>query len=79
MKVEYEKIMNMKIEELNKKGIKAISFEEAIKDLTPEQLERFLEARKRKFINPLFNMNTEEPEEKRRTLKINALKRGDNN
>lgn len=75
MKVEYEKIMNMKIEELNKKGIKAISFEKAIKGMTPEQLERFLEERNSKFINPLFNMNNKELEEKRRTLKIKRIKK----
>jgi len=74
MNKESEEIMNREIEELRKQGIKAVSFKEAIKDMAPEQLERFLEERNKKFINPLFNMNIEMLEQKRRRLKVKRVK-----
>jgi len=74
MDKETDEIMNREIEELRKQGIKAVSFKEAIKDMTPEQRERFLEERNRKFINPLLDMNIEMLEQKRRRLKIKRIK-----
>lgn len=74
MDKETDEIMKREIEELGKQGIKAVSFKEAIKDMTPEQLERFLEERNRKFINPFLDMNIEMLEQKRRRLKIKRVK-----
>lgn len=62
MDKEAEEIMYREIEELKKRGIKAVSVKEAIKDVTPEQRERLFEERNIKFINPLLNMNIEMPE-----------------
>lgn len=45
----------------NKKD-KTITYEEAIKDMTPEELERFHKERYEKFINPLMEMNIKELE-----------------
>ena len=47
MDMETDEIMKREIEELEKQGIKAVSFKETVKDMTPEQLERFLEERNR--------------------------------
>jgi len=74
MDKESDEIMNSEIEELRKQGIEAVSFKEAIKDMTPEQRERFLEERNRKFINPLLDMNIEMLEQKRRQLKVKRVK-----
>jgi hypothetical protein len=74
MDKETDVIMKREIEELRKQGIKAVLFKEAIKDMTPEQRERFLEERNRKFINPLLDMNIEMLEHKRRRLKIKRVK-----
>lgn len=74
MNKETDEIMNGEIEELRKQGIKAVSFKEAIKDMTPEQRERFLEERNRKSINPLLDMNIEMLEQKRRQLKVKRVK-----
>ncbi|NLC69100.1 MAG: hypothetical protein GX754_10075 [Clostridiaceae bacterium] len=68
MEKESEEIMNKEIEELRKKGIKAVSFKEAIKDMTPDELESFLEERNRKFITPLLNLNIEMLKQKRKQL-----------
>lgn len=74
MDKETDEIIKWEIEELRKQGIKAVSFKEAIKDMAPEQWERFLEERNRKFINPLLDMNIEMLEHKRRRLKIKRVK-----
>jgi len=71
---EGDEIMNREIEELRKQGVRAVSFKEAIKDMTPGQRKRFLEERNRKFINPLLDMNIEMLEHKRRRLKIKRVK-----
>lgn len=55
MKKESDEIMNKKIEELRKQGINAVSLKDAIKDMTPEELERFLEERNRIFVYPLLS------------------------
>jgi hypothetical protein len=71
---ETDRIMNREIEELRKRGIKAVTFKEAIKNMTPGQRKRFLEERYRKFIKPLFDMNIEMLEQKRRQLKEKEVK-----
>ena len=73
-KQESKNVVNKEIEDLKKQGIRAVSFEEAVKDLMPEQLERFLQGRSRKFIKPLLNMNIEMLEQKRKRLKIKPAK-----
>lgn len=73
-KKESDEIMKREIEELRKQGINAVTFEDAIKDMKPEELERFLEERNRKFINPLVNKNIEMFEQKRRRLRIKRVK-----
>lgn len=64
MKEESKEILEREVEELRKQGIKAVTFEVAIKDMTPEELERFLEERNRRFIKPLLDMNIKMLEEK---------------
>jgi hypothetical protein len=54
MKKESEEIMNRKIDELRKQGIRAVTFKEAVKNMTAEELNRFREERYGKFINPLL-------------------------
>ncbi len=66
MKEESKEIMSKEIEKLRAQGISAVTFEEAIKDMTPEELERFLEERRRKFINPLLDKNREILEQKKK-------------
>ena len=44
------------------KNKKAITYEEAIKDMTEEELERFHKERYEKFIRPLIEMNEKELE-----------------
>ena len=44
------------------KDKKAITYEEAIKDMTEEELERFHRERYEKFIKPLIEMNEKELE-----------------
>ena len=44
------------------KDKKAITYEEAIKDMTEEELERFHKERYEKFIKPLMEMNEREVE-----------------
>lgn len=68
---------NREVEELKKNGIDAVTLEEAIKDMTPEQLESFLEERNRKFINPILNKNIEELKQlkqKRNRAEIRRIK-----
>lgn len=74
MEKESEEIMNRGIEELRENDINAISFKEAIKDMTPEELEDFLEERDRKFINPFLNRNIETLKQKRNRFKIKRVK-----
>jgi hypothetical protein len=74
MNRESEETMKSEIEELKKQGIKAVSLKGAIKDMTPEQLERFLEERNKKFINPLLDMNIDMLEHKIRRLNIKRVK-----
>lgn len=57
MEKESEEIMNREIEKMRKQGINAVSLKEAIKDMTPEERERFIEERNRKFINPILDIN----------------------
>jgi hypothetical protein len=57
MKRESKEILDREVEELRKRGIKAVTLEEAVKDMTPEELKRFLEERRRKFVEPLLDMN----------------------
>lgn len=64
MDKEADEITKHEIEELRKQGINAVTFEDAIKDMEPDELERFLEERKRKFLNPILNMNIEQLEQK---------------
>ncbi|MGV8147310.1 MAG: hypothetical protein ACLKAK_12945 [Alkaliphilus sp.] len=61
-------------QDLRKEGTSAISLEDAIKDMTPKELEDFIDERNRKFITPLFDRNIEELEHKRRRLSIRSLK-----
>jgi len=68
MKKESEEIMNRKIEKMRKQGIQAVSFKEAMKDMTPEERARFMEERNRKFINPIIDMNSRILEQKRKEL-----------
>lgn len=74
MRKESNEIMKKEIEELRKQGINAKTLEDAVKDMTPEQLENFLEERRRKFINSLLNMNIEMLEQKKRKLKTKRKK-----
>lgn len=74
MNKESEEIMNRQIEELRGKGIPAVSFKEAIKDMTPEERERFIEERNRKFVIPLLNRNIEMLDEKMKQLKSKSEK-----
>ncbi len=74
MDKESEEIMDREIEELRKQGIKVVSAKEAIKDMMPEERERFLEERNRKFVNPILDMNIEMLEQKRKQLKIKRIK-----
>ena len=76
MDKESEEIMNREIEELKKQDINAVSFKEAIRDMTHEEQERFLEERNRKFINLLLGMNIERLKKERRRLKIKRVKWG---
>jgi len=55
--------LNGKNDEHMKQGI---SLKEAMKDMTPEQRERFLEERNRKFLNPILDLNIEMLKEKAR-------------
>ncbi len=74
MDKEADEIMNKEIEELRKQGVKAVSFKEAIKDLSPEERERFLEERNRKFIKPLLDLNFKMLEQMERRLRIKRIK-----
>jgi hypothetical protein len=65
MKEESKNITNRKIEKLKPQGIKAVLLYDAVKDMTPWELESFLEERNRKFINPLLNKNIKMLEQKR--------------
>jgi hypothetical protein len=62
------------IKKLHKQGINAVTVEEATKDMTPEELERFLEERQRKFINPLLDANIKDLETKDRRMRIKRIK-----
>jgi hypothetical protein len=48
------KIVQLSDEELKKLQMKAISVEDAVKNMTPEQLEKFKKERYEKFIKPLI-------------------------
>ena len=74
MNKESDEISKRNIEELRKKGIKAVRFKDAIKDMSPEELERFLEERKRKFLMPLMDKNIEILEQKKKKLQIKRIK-----
>ncbi|HHV19174.1 MAG: hypothetical protein PHE70_10725 [Tepidanaerobacteraceae bacterium] len=74
MNKESEEISKREIEELREKGIKAVRFEDAIKDMTPEELEGFLEERKRKFLMPLMDKNIEMLEQKSKRCRIKRIK-----
>jgi predicted GIY-YIG superfamily endonuclease len=74
MDIESEEIMKELIEEERAKGVDAVTVEEAIKDMNPEELERFIEERQRKFVNPLLYTNIKTLEDKRKRLKIKRIK-----
>lgn len=74
MNKESEEINKRNIEELRKKGIKAVRFKDAIKDMSPEELERFLEERKRKFLMPLMEKNIEMLERKKKRFRLKRIK-----
>lgn len=75
MKKESKEILEKEVEELRKQGIEVVTFEEAIKDMTPEELERFLEERKRKFIMPMIDKNIEDIKQKSNRTKIKRIKK----
>lgn len=68
MEKESEETMKREIEELRKQGIRAVSFKEAIKDMTPEEHERFIEERNGKFVYPILDKNIKMLEKKRKQL-----------
>lgn len=74
MKKESEEIMNREIEELRRQGIKAVTLKEAVKDMTPEELNRFREERYWKFINPLLNKNIKMLKQKEKQLRNKRVK-----
>jgi delta-aminolevulinic acid dehydratase/porphobilinogen synthase len=74
MKKESEEIMNREIEELRKQGIRAVTLKEAIKDMTPEELDRFREERNRNFINPLLNTSVKMLKQKEKQLRNKRVK-----
>lgn len=44
-------------DEMRRQGISVTSFREAMQDMTPEERERSLEERNRKFLQPLLDLN----------------------
>ncbi|GEM_PF-689765 len=74
MKKESEEIMKREIEKLRERGIKAVSFKEAMEDVTPGQKQRFIAERNRKFIDPLLNLNIEMLERKEKRFSIKRIK-----
>lgn len=66
---ENDEEMRKHMKELEKKGIRARTPEEIMKDMTPAEKERFMEERRRKFILPLMGLNEEMLEQKRKELK----------
>ena len=50
-----------------------MTVKEALKDMTPEQRERFLEERKRKFADPVLNMNSEMIENLKRRYRLRRI------
>jgi len=74
MDKESDEIMKKEKEEYRKLGVKVVSFKEAIRDLSPEERERFLEERNRKFIKPLLDLNFKMLEQMERRLKLKRIK-----
>ncbi len=74
MELESTEQMKEEIENLRNQGINAITVEDAIKDMSPEELERFLEERRRKFVNPQLDANMKELEKKKRHTQIKRIK-----
>lgn len=66
--------MRKEIKKLKSHGINVISFEDAIKDMTPEELERFIEERQQKFISPLLDANMKDLETRGRRAQIKRVK-----
>lgn len=65
---ESDESMKKEIEHLRKQGINAVTFEVAIKDMTPEELKKFLEERKQKFLSHLMDKNIEMLGQKEKTF-----------
>jgi hypothetical protein len=57
MQKESAKTMNIEVKRLRGRGIPVVTLEEAIKDMTPEELEHFKEERNRKYMMPLMVQN----------------------
>ena len=71
---ETDERMEKETEELRKQGIKAFTVKELTKDMTPEELEKFMEERNRKFIFPLLDKNIEELKQIEKRLTIKRIK-----
>jgi uncharacterized protein YaaR (DUF327 family) len=74
MRAEGDEITKGYIEEQRANGINVVTLEEAVKDMTPEGLVKFMEERQKKFINPLLDANIKTLESKGRRLKIKRIK-----
>ena len=74
MNTESEEITKEQVEEQRARGINTVTLQEAIKDMTPEELKRFMEERQRKFVNPILDANLKMLETKGRRLKIKRIK-----
>lgn len=57
LRKEMEEMGKALVDEMRRQGISVVSFREAVQDMTPEERERFLEERKRIFLQPLLDMN----------------------
>lgn len=74
MDQESDEIMEKKVDKLRAQGVKVATLKEAIKDMSPEQLERFLEERQRKFVDPVLDANIKALEKMGRRFKIKRIK-----
>lgn len=74
MKAEGDEITKEFIEEQRANGINVVTLEEAVKDMTPGELESFMKERQRKFINPLLDLNIKTLEKQGRRFKIKRIK-----
>ena len=79
MNAESDALKNKDIKELREQGIDAISAKEAIKGMSYEQRERFLDERNKKFVNPILNMNIKLLKENEKRHKLDNKKGVHNN